>query len=41
MLHITIVIPSGFLWYDLTETYGLASIMCQELVTISFQMVVL
>ena len=28
MLHITIVIPSGLLWYDLTETYGLASTMC-------------
>ena len=28
MLHITIVIPSGLLWYGLTETYGLASTMC-------------
>ena len=28
MLHIAIVIPSGLLWYDLTETYGLASTLC-------------
>ena len=28
MLHITIVTPSGLLWYDLTETYCLASTMC-------------
>ena len=28
MLHITIVIPFGLLWYDLTETHGLASTMC-------------
>ena len=28
MLHITIVIPSGLLWYGLTETHGLASTIC-------------
>ena len=28
MLHITVAIPSGLIWYDVTETYGLASSMC-------------
>ena len=28
MLHITKVFPSRLLWFDLTETYGLASNMC-------------